>query len=208
MEPTADMSEPAGDAKPKRHIRNYLLDKHFQLRWVLRVVFVASIIVAVMGYFLYRTVGDATEQMLAQKLGDPILTKDAQEAYILQAGKDKREVVMGLVGGLVLLVVLLGVLTIVATHKIAGPVYKMRRLFSSIDGHNLQLWAKLRRADDLQEAFLDFDNMLRRIREHRQEDTEKLEAIRALLAEGKDDGQILRQLEEIIASFHASVKMR
>ncbi len=207
MESTADMSQPNGQAKPKRHMRNFLLDKRFQLRWVLRVVLAASFIVAVMGYFLYRTVGEATDQMLAQKLGDPTLTQEAVEAYISQAEKDKKEVAKGLIGGLVFLVMLLGVLTIVATHKIAGPVYKMRRLFSTIDGRNLQLWAKLRKADELQEAFIDFDNMLRRIREHRQEDTQKLEAIFALLAEGKDNGQALKQLEEIIARFRASVKM-
>ncbi|MCP4676898.1 MAG: hypothetical protein GY854_15555 [Deltaproteobacteria bacterium] len=207
MGSTAEMSQPAAHAKPKRHMRNFLLDKRFQLRWVLRVVFAASVIVAVMGYFLYRTVGEATDQMLAQKLGDPVLTQEALEAYITQAEKDKREVAKGLIGGLVFLVLLLGVLTIVATHKIAGPVYKMRKLFSSIDGRNLQLWAKLRKADELQEAFVDFDNMLRRIREHRQEDTKDLESIRALLAEGKGNEQAIEQMEEIIARFHASVKM-
>ncbi|MCP4604301.1 MAG: hypothetical protein GY847_27900 [Proteobacteria bacterium] len=193
--------------QPKRHLRNFLLDKRFQLRWVLRIVFATSIVVAVMGYFLYQTVGDATDQILAQKLGDPMLTEEAQNAFIKQAAEDKRETLMKLVAGLVLLVVVLGGLTIVSTHKIAGPVYKMRKLFGSIDGHNLQLWAKLRRADELQEAFIDFDNMLRRIREHRRKDTEELESIRSLIAQGKANEQTLKQIDDLITQYRDSVKM-
>ncbi len=54
----------------KRRFRNYLLDSRFQLRWVLRVTLATTVIVAAMGYFLYGTVSDASDQILAQKLGD------------------------------------------------------------------------------------------------------------------------------------------
>ncbi len=191
----------------KRQIRNLLLDRRFQLRWVLRVIIFTSIIVAVMGYFLYRTVEDATDQMLVQKLGDPVLTVEAQEAFMKQADEDKLVTLGTLIGGLISIVLLITVLTIIYTHKIAGPVHKMRQLFLSIDGTNLQLWAKLRKADELQEAFTDFDNMIRRLREHRRGDIEELGAIRALVESNKEHSEIQEHLDGIIARYRDSVKM-
>jgi hypothetical protein len=208
MEATAKPNTETGGNQPvKRHMRNYLLDKRFQLRWVLRVVVTVSIIVAVMGYFLYKTVGDATDQITMQKMVDTDLTEEAQKAFIDQAERDKILTIIKLVTGLVTLVVLLGLMTIVATHKIAGPAYKMRKLFTSIDGTKLQLWGKLRKADELQEAFVDFDNMIRRIREHRRDDIEKLESIRSVVADGKADEETMSKLDEIIKTYHDSVKM-
>jgi hypothetical protein len=208
MEATVKPSpEMDGNQPIKRHLRNYVLDKRFQLRWVLRVVVTVSIIVAVMGYFLYRTVGEATDQIVMQKLGDPDLTEEATNAFLKQAERDKTVIVAKLVIGLVTLVVLLGLMTIVATHKIAGPAYKMRLLFASINGRKLQLWGKLRRADELQEAFVEFDNMIRRIREHRREDIEKLESIRRAVGDGKANEETVAELDEIITAYRDSVKM-
>ncbi len=207
MEANARTSGPPQPGKPKRHLRNFLLDTRFQLRWVLKVVLAVSIIVAVMGYFLYRTVGEATDQILLQKLGDPVLTVEAQNAFIKQAENDKRVTLIKLVAGLASLVVLLGIMTIVSTHRIAGPVYKMRKLYNSIDGRNLQLFEKLRKSDELQEAFVDFDNMLRRIREHRREDTGELESVKDLVARGGADDEVLERIDAMIASYRDSVKM-
>jgi len=40
--------------KPKRKMRNFLLDKPFQLKYTLAVVLVSSVISAGLGYFLYQ----------------------------------------------------------------------------------------------------------------------------------------------------------
>lgn len=193
--------------KPKRHLRNLLLDKRFQLRWVLRVVIATSIIMTVMGFFLYRTVEHATDQMLAQQLADPMLTKEGFEAFVKQADYDKSITIFTIAAGLFSLVLLLGGLTIVYTHKIAGPIYKMRKLFATIDGKNLQLWGKLRNDDELQEVFVDFDDMLRRLRESRQDDTADLEKIRALVDKNEHSAKVLESLDQLIARFKDSVKM-
>ena len=59
-----------------------------------------------------------------------------------------------LFGCLFALVVVLSLLTIVATHKIAGPAYKMKKLFGEVEGRQLQLRAKLRKGDELDDIFL------------------------------------------------------
>ena len=133
-------------AHAKRQIRNFLIDSRFQLRWVFRVIFTISFIVSVMGYLLYRTVADATDQMLAEKLEDIELTPAAINAFIQQSHNDKFTTLWILIITLCSLVVVLSFATIVITHKVAGPVYKMRRVFASISGDNASVGqAKTRR---------------------------------------------------------------
>jgi len=205
------MAETAGAAqdKPvaKRQMRNFLLDRRFQLSWVFRAAIATTIVVAVMGYFLYGTLADASDQLLVDKLADPALTQEATEAFIAQNDKDKTLTLWTLVGGLVVLVVLLSAVTIILTHKIAGPAYKMKKLFASVDGNHLQLWAKLRKGDELHDVFEEFDRMLRRIREHRHQDVEELEAIRSALEDVEAAQGARGRIEELIVRFRDSVKM-
>jgi nitrogen fixation/metabolism regulation signal transduction histidine kinase len=206
MEATADSARERPN--PKRRVRNYLIDRRFQLGWVLRVAVVTALIVAVMGYFLYDTVADATDQMLAAKMADPSLTEEAVCAFIDQAERDKLVTIAVLAGGFVGLVLVLSLFTIVVTHKVAGPIYKMKKLFGEIDGEHLQLWAKLRRGDELQDAFRAFDDMVRRLRESRHEDIDELEAIvEELRSEASSGDRAARRLEELLQRYRGSVRM-
>ena len=51
------------------------------------------------------------------------------------------------------------------------------------------------------------DDMIRRLREHRREDIEELEAIRLLMAGEKDDPGMVEKLDKLVTRFKASVKM-
>ncbi len=201
MENTVETTQ--GDQK-KRLVRNFLLDSRFQLRWAFRAVLAITLIVAVMGFFLYRTVSDASDQLITQKAGEPGLTNEAFEEFQAQAAEDKTVTLGILIGGLVSLVLLIGGLTIIYTHKIAGPVYKIRKLLNSIDGNNLQLWAKLRRDDELQQVFVDIDSMLRRIRQQRRKDIEVLEGAR----EECGDTEKASQLNQLIDTYNKSIEMK
>ncbi len=197
---------PAGP-KPKRHIRNYLIDKNFQLGWVLRVTLVTAVIVGIMGYFLYGTLAESTELMVMQAMAQEGMSPAAQEAFIKQADSDKTHTLLTLGGGLVGLVILLGLMTIVATHKIAGPAYKIRRLLSGIDGAHLQLWAKLRKGDELHQVFQEFDDMVQRLREARHQDVKELESIRGELLAGGASTETLERLDKLLDGYRSSVKM-
>jgi len=197
----------AGDRpKPKRHLKNFLIDKGFQLGWVFRVALVTAVIVGVMGYFLYRTLSESSEIMVGQALMVEGMSEEAQAAFIEQGQRDKVRTTLVLCGGLVGIVVLLSLMTIVATHKIAGPAYKIRRLLSSIDGDHLQLWARLRKGDELIDVFQEFDDMVRRLREARHADVEELEAARAALERG-DEREALGRLTALAGRYRESVKM-
>lgn len=206
-----DSTAPAGrlsDRPPaKRHLRNLLLDKKFQLRWVLKVAAATSVVVAAMGVFLYRTVVEATDLILTEKLGDPSLTEEAVNAFVAQAEADKVVTMLTLVTGLAFLVLLLAGLTIIWTHKIAGPAYKLRQIFKSIDGDHLQLRAKLRKADELQQTFVEFDDMLRRLREDRRRDIDALESLKEAIEGCEGCGSAVQRVDELLIRFKSSVRM-
>lgn len=194
-------------APAKRKIRNYLIDRHFQLRWMFRVIVVISAIVAVMGYFLYQTVADATDQMLAQKMADVELTEDSIVAFQSQAENDKKVTIYTLFISLCSLVAFISLTTIALTHKVAGPIYKMRKIFSTISGDNLRLWERLRKGDELKGAFDDLDDMLRRLRESRREDLKLLETVESKLREVETSEETVSGLSALIEKYKKSVKM-
>ncbi len=200
------ISMQAGPQKAKRRIRNLLIDSRFQLKWVVRVIFVITVIVAVMGYFLYRTVADATDQLVAQQLGNAALGEQAFQAFMRRAEADKSITIIKLVAWLVALVVVVSGATIVLTHKVAGPVYKMRTIFRAVSGDNLHIGGRLRRGDELREAFDDFDEMLRRLRDQRRGDLETLTKIRDALAKNEDVPKSVSQIEDLIDKYGRSVR--
>jgi hypothetical protein len=192
----------------KRKIRNFLIDRRFQLGWVVRVAFVTALILGVMGYFLFRTLGESTDMMVAQTLAVGGLTPDAQQRIIEKGAHDERMAVVALGCGLVFLLILLSAMTIVATHKIAGPAVKMKKLLSEIDGDHLQLWAKLRKGDELHETFRELEEMLRRLREARHEEIEELEEISTALRDAGFDTASVTRLEGIVSRYRSSIAMR
>lgn len=102
---------------------------------------------------------------------------------------------------LTLLVLLIGLAGIVVTHKVAGPIYKMKRQLREVGAGKLRIPAPLRKGDDLVEFFGAFEKMVISLRQRQQAeidrleqalntlqskvDTEQLEPIRALLRDMK-----------------------
>lgn len=208
MSDTAQNNSKTEHVQAKRRIRNLLIDRKFQLRWVVRIILIITVIVFVMGYFLYRTVADATDQMLAQKLGDLELTEASIQAFVAQAKIDKSVTIYKLVAWLVTLAVVVSGATIVLTHKVAGPVYKMRSIFRSINDDNLHLMGKLRKGDELKEAFDDFDDMLRRLREQRKSDVEVIAHFRSAVESGQVSEISKSEIDALIAKFRESIRLK
>ena len=84
---------------------------------------------------------------------------------------------------LVVLVLAIGVAGIVFTHKIAGPIFKMKRLLREVGQGKLILKERLRKGDELQHFFDTFEKMVDSLREHQKGEIAKVDAILAKLDE-------------------------
>lgn len=152
-------------APPKRHLKNYLLDPRFQLKYTGMVVVVAVLVASVLGYFAYDYSKGQTQaltiQMAMQPDLDPAVAADLEGV----ARQADQKVLLSIVVGILLLAVSLGVTGIVVTHKLVGPAYKMRRLLREVAEGKLKVAGGLRKGDELQELFEAFAAMVESLRE-------------------------------------------
>jgi methyl-accepting chemotaxis protein len=233
--------------KHQRSLRNYLLDRHFQLRYAGFLAGTALCLSTVLGVLLWRTSSEVivqgqktvergqlvlvesrrVSQVVAMNIAkeykdDPELAKtfgedaardeqrlkDEQERLerdaAFLAGRQK-ELLGGLVVLLTGLVVALGFVGIVFTHKVAGPIFKMKRLLRQVGEGKLVVREKLRKGDELQHFFEVFEEMVASLREHQEAEIAKVDRILDKLSaapvsqrgmkEFDEDGiELLRQL--------------
>jgi hypothetical protein len=191
MTTTATSPERAGAYK--RSMRNFLLDSRFQLKYTGFLVIVAVGISGVMGAVLYETtlsvVGESSALVDESKKVSEVsrmnirdLASDSPElltefnreadAHDKALGDQQtrlihRQQVMieSLVGGLALMVVLIGMFGIYFTHKVAGPVFKMKRLLKQVGDGHLHVDARLRKGDELVDFFETFTQMVQGLRQ-------------------------------------------
>jgi hypothetical protein len=86
-----------------------------------------------------------------------------------------------LTSALSLLVVIIGIAGILVTHKVAGPIFKMKRQIREVGEGHLRIPNKLRRGDELVEFFGAFETMVINLRSRQQGEIDKLDqAIKTL----------------------------
>jgi methyl-accepting chemotaxis protein len=207
MTPAA--TSPAQQGAYKRSVRNYLLDSRFQLKYSGFLVLVAVVISGVMGAVLYETtlavVGESSALVDESKKVSEVsrmnirdLASDSPElltefnreadAHDKALSDQQARLIHGqqlmiesLVGGLALMVVLIGLLGIYFTHKVAGPIFKMKRLLKQVGDGHLHVDGRLRRGDELTDFFDTFTQMVQGLRQMESRQLEDVEAaIKAL----------------------------
>jgi hypothetical protein len=217
-------SAPAAPAEQKtgrhqRSIKNYLLDAPFQLKYTGYLVGVALVISIVLGIFLWRTsnkvvdesakVSDVVKMSIKNDpiYGDnPELMKSFTDSSVEsdnRVAQQQRAMLYSVVGGLSLLCIMIGLVGIYITHKIAGPVYKMKSLLKQVGQGKLNFpRGGLRKGDELQHFFDVFLKMTDDLKARQQREVETLEAG---IASAKAAGASEESLEKILA-VHKEMK--
>jgi sensor histidine kinase YesM len=190
--------------KYKRSFKNYIVDSRFQLKYTLYTLILSLFIAAPLGGFLFQTSGNLVQQSErvaaeSKKVSEAVRNQMAKDypddpelmkTYAAQAGGSDAEVVaqqravvqsqrnmrIAVVGGLSLLVVLITIMGIYFTHKVAGPIYKMKLLLGQVGDGKLNFRGGLRKGDELQSFFEAFATMVARIKERRSADVDTIEA--------------------------------
>lgn len=127
--------------------------------------------------------GDADKQDERLKKQQAALEKQAaelkQQAVAIRG--QQRTMVITLTTALALLVVLIGFAGIIVTHKVAGPIFKMKRQIREVGEGHLRIPHKLRKGDELVDFFEAFETMVINLRSRQQGEIDKLEkAIKSL----------------------------
>ena len=131
--------------------RTYYIEKHFQtkhmlLTMLLLLTYTFAFIVMIFGPY-----------MLTLYLDYPLAEKaEAARGLLLLHSK-----VWPGIGGIILL---FGALSIFITHKIAGPLYRLKKSLAMIVEGNLDVKVKLRKGDDLKDLAEHFNMLAEELR--------------------------------------------
>jgi hypothetical protein len=193
-------------APPKRKLRNFLLDRPFQLKYTGMVIAVATVLSVVLGTFEYRASKETSDVILTQSLGDPMYSEPSlRRALEADFQANDRRVILRLVLSLGAMIICLGLTGIVITHKVVGPVYKMKYLFREVIKGKLKLAGKLRRGDELQDFFEVYAQMIEVLRTRQ---TDEIAALDALIRDGETSGvaeATLKKIRQVRDSMQAAL---
>jgi nitrogen fixation/metabolism regulation signal transduction histidine kinase len=219
--PTAASSPP----RYKRSVKNYLIDSRFQLKYTGMILMIAIAISGILGVFLWQTSGEVVQESQkvveqSKKVSDvvkmsihddPVYGQNPELADAFNAASVEQDnkiieqqaalvqkqhtMLYALVGGLAVMVFLIGVLGIYFTHKVAGPVYKMKLLLRQVADGKLRVSDRLRKGDELKDFFDAFAKMVDNLRERQQKEIAQLEAA---IAMARDAGATDEALAKVV----------
>lgn len=158
--PTAPSAPAAPPARYKRLLRNYLLDKRLQLRYVAVVLALSAVIVTTLGVLIYEQSSFASRQ-IAERLADMAWLDDASKAALVAdlVSSDKN-LVLVMAGAGIGLAAVLFLYLVAMTHRVAGPLFRMGRYFDDLrDGRIPKVW-NLRKGDQFESFFVRFRETL------------------------------------------------
>ena len=103
---------------------------------------------------------------------------------------------LGLVVGLSVFVLLLGVAGIMFTHKVSGPIFKMKRLLREVGKGKLVVREKLRKGDELQHFFETFELMVADLRRRQEQEIARVDDIILRLEDAPRSTRGMKELDD------------
>jgi len=225
----------------QRRLRNFLLDRHFQLKYSGYLVGVTLFLSVSLGVLLWRTGQELIVQSRSSvELGETVVEAGRNllvesekvnavvrmsivEAYaddpalleVFQGEAKKRDGMLEqsqkqleqnsaalratskmiehqylvfaivIVSALLLLVLGIGLAGVVVTHKVAGPVYKMKRLLGELAKGHFRVVARLRKGDELQHFFDAFNAAAEQLSKRQEDEIEQIGSVITLLRDAE-----------------------
>lgn len=118
--------------------------------------------------------------------------------------QQQRDIGTALVVVLALLVIGVGLAGIVVTHKVAGPIFKMKKQLRALREGDYQVPFPLRKGDELVDFFEEFRKMVQALRKRQEDEIALLDrAIQNL--EAKGGAEDLKELRSLRAEMQASL---
>jgi hypothetical protein len=183
----------------RRHLRNYIIDKNLQLRYIGFVSLLSAAISALLGYLIWSQRSQASGTIIRSL--DAVDWIDREQKAEIIAHLTGSDLTVLLRMGLVCagLIVVLSAVLVVMTHKAAGPLYVIGGYFDQLAAGRLPLVHNLRRGDEFKVFHKKFKDMCNALRGRAEEDMEAYARFLAACAAAKVDesGAVGHSLEEL-----------
>jgi methyl-accepting chemotaxis protein len=163
----------------QRHLRNYLLDRDYQLRHALLLVGLSATLTLALGAVVRHYMGLAARLVEVRAL-DP--TDTLAPILLQQMRQQDHRVLLTFAAFALVLLAILFVYSIVFTHRVAGPLHKIAGYMGHIREGRLGHVYELRRGDQLRPFFECFRQMHESLAERARAEVADLERVEELLA--------------------------
>ncbi len=201
--------------KYKRKLANYLLDKKLQLRYVLLVTVLSTVISASLGFMIYQQTTDSSDSIKKDLVtfNDPGDThEDLQEGISSHLDSVDQKLVYEMIGFGAGLILILSAYLVIMTHKVAGPLFKVSIYFDRMAEGRLGRVTPLRRGDMLQDFYGNFTEAHEALRARAQADVasmeEALAKLRASQNQGDYRGEARQKLTEALEALDQHIAQR
>lgn len=191
--------------KGQRKLKNYLLDRRFQLKYTAMVVVVTVAVASVLGFAAYRFSQQQSDVLAAQIAANPDLDPETAADLERFARQEDEKVRNAIIAGVLLLTLALGVTGILVTHRVVGPAYRMRRLFEGIGRGKLEITTGIRKSDELQDLYRSFADMVESLRDQRSEEIAQLEETLAAMEAAGIQSDYTNQLRDVLERIRETV---
>jgi nitrogen fixation/metabolism regulation signal transduction histidine kinase len=141
---------------------------------------------------LAKSFGQAADED-DQKLKSEQQQLERDAAYL---AKRSRTLLVALILTFAVLVIGVGLLGIVFTHKVAGPVFKMKRLLREVGEGKLVVRERLRKGDELHHFFESFEQMVEALRRRQQAEIARVDGILEKLSDAPLSTRGLKEFDE------------
>ncbi len=178
---------------PKRHprkLKNLLLNRRFQLKYTTMVLGLSIVLSVALGTFLLMQVRENSRMLRLDAEFDPV--------FQAQLAQSDAVVVATMVGALVAFNLLLAAVSVVVTHRMAGPVWVIERYLRTLGQGRLPKMRGLRRGDEFVELWTELRRHVDVLEAETLEDIEALERAIESLDDGEQQRAARAGLEEIL----------
>ena len=199
--------ENQNQGRNRRSIRNYLINRRFQLRWIGSILVLAMLIFITLGTYIYLSgtyQSEAAEQLRETCFAQ--LGYDSEELKsvidIPNQAHDQTVIWMLALSGAILVLMLAG-LAIMQTHRVAGPIYALCQFMGNVTRGRFTVPRALRKGDHFQEAGHALRDLVQSLRDKEEAEIAALVQVQSMDGVSEDAKS---QIAELVTKKRSSLE--
>ena len=152
--------------------KRYLIDRKIQFFFLRFIILYLLLISVIFGYVLVRVNTYFTEYIVSTITTAPTLSKQPMDPRLVEDLKDvllarDREFLLFIMLAIIVVGFVVAYLTIRFSHRVAGPVFRLRRAMGQLNEGDYSVRVKLRRSDQLSGFAEDFNHLAEKLQNER-----------------------------------------
>lgn len=188
----------SNDGRKQRKMRHLLLNRRFQLKYTGMIVGIASLVSVVLGIYLMEMIRENSRMLKLEAEFDDVLQQ--------QLSASDTRVAMVLIGAFLAFNVVLALLAVFVTHRMAGPIFVMGRYVRELGEGKLPKVRKLRKGDEFVELIDTMSETVKNLEARTRREVASMEHVLTVLdsehSQARDELQAILEMKRgMLARF-------